>query len=492
MIRKLYHIGGGVPEEDLFFGREYELRIVQRSLPANFLVLGGRMQGKTSFLKAIERRAPSWGWDCHYFHASNDFLARLEEVWERRKSRASIDPSDPRYHSDHPSVVLVDEAEDLIGHNQEQREEIFHLLGTMSNRGDDLRLCFVLAGGWSLAEASREWPFDNFGRVIRIGALSNKAAEELVQRPGDIGLQYDSAEVSRRIIVESGRQAHLMCLICNEIAERLRDSENQQIRNADIDEALRSANTHEKFFGWKRRLEKMGWPKWATRIVEKTIHQEFTFSLDMVWKGSGPENSQKGPPSLEDVDHLLKVLHFEGWLLPTGRGEFYYLPLFRAEVLRLARSQTTLQISSDEKPPERRFRVAVSFPGQHRDLVQQIADLLTQELGADAVFYDSYYVHELARPRLDVYLQDIYGKQADLIVAFVSAEYRDSEWCGLEWDAIRELIKIRRDEAVMVVKVGEGDIPGLLSNIGYVSARQYSPEEIASLIQKRLKLLEES
>lgn len=491
MNRRLYHIGGGVPSGELFFGREYELRSIQRNLPANFLVLGGRRQGKTSLLKAIERRAPSWGWDCHYFHARSDLVARLEEVWSHRKAKALAEPEDPRYKTERPSVILVDEAEELIGQSKEQRTEIFGLLERLSAGTDDHNICFVLAGGWHLAEASREKPFDNFGRIVRVGPLSREAAEKLVRHLEGSGLQYDSEGIIRRIIRESGRQAALLCLVCSEIVERMRDSEDTTIRNADVDGALRDANTNDRFSGWRQRLERWGWSDWAFKVIESTVRREFAFDLRIAWEETDWSESNGAPRSPDDVDHLLKHLHFEGWLLPTGRGEFYYLPLFRAEVLRVPRSQTMLQLEAEKEPPARRFRVAVSFPGEHRDLVEQIADLLTLELGGDAVFYDAYYVHELARPRLDIYLQDIYGKQSDLIVAFVSSRYRDSEWCGLEWDAIRELIKKRRDEAVMVVKAGDGEVPGLLSNIGYVSARQYSPEEIVNFIVKRLELLDQ-
>jgi hypothetical protein len=56
----------------------------------------------------------------------------------------------------------------------------------------------------------------------------------------------------------------------------------------------------------------------------------------------------------------------------------------------------------------RRFRVALSFPGEHRPFVSAIAEHLKGELGDDSVFYDNDYVAELARTNLDVLLQRIY------------------------------------------------------------------------------------
>lgn len=48
------------------------------------------------------------------------------------------------------------------------------------------------------------------------------------------------------------------------------------------------------------------------------------------------------------------------------------------------------------------FRAALSFPGERRSYVQEVASMLRDELGADAIFYDNYFQDQLARPNLDV------------------------------------------------------------------------------------------
>ncbi len=50
----------------------------------------------------------------------------------------------------------------------------------------------------------------------------------------------------------------------------------------------------------------------------------------------------------------------------------------------------------------RRFRVALSFPGEKRAFVSQVAERLSQRLGRESVFYDAYYEAELARPDLEL------------------------------------------------------------------------------------------
>ena len=52
----------------------------------------------------------------------------------------------------------------------------------------------------------------------------------------------------------------------------------------------------------------------------------------------------------------------------------------------------------------RRFRVALSFPGEYRNRVQKIAELLGNVLTRDKVLYDHWHSEELNRPNLGVYL----------------------------------------------------------------------------------------
>ena len=94
---------------------------------------------------------------------------------------------------------------------------------------------------------------------------------------------------------------------------------------------------------------------------------------------------------------------------------------------------------------------------------------------------------ELARPNLDVYLQRIYHDKAELVVIFLCEDYERKEWCGLEWRAIRDLIKKRKDESIMPFRLDNTDISGLFSIDGYVDARSLAVNEIVALICSRLK-----
>ncbi|MGF6408362.1 TIR domain-containing protein [Paraburkholderia sp. MM5482-R1] len=142
----------------------------------------------------------------------------------------------------------------------------------------------------------------------------------------------------------------------------------------------------------------------------------------------------------------------------------------------------------------KRFMVALSFAGEHRAFVEQVAVCLQQMLGASSVFYDNFYIHELARPNLDTYLLRIYRSDSELIVVFLCENYAAKEWCGLEWRAVRDMIKARQTADIMPFVFGNFDlsIDGFLSIDGYIRIGNRSAFEAAELIVKRVELREAS
>ncbi|MGD2218092.1 MAG: TIR domain-containing protein [Gemmatimonadales bacterium] len=139
----------------------------------------------------------------------------------------------------------------------------------------------------------------------------------------------------------------------------------------------------------------------------------------------------------------------------------------------------------------RRFDVALSFPGEIRDTVEQVAVQLASKLGKQRVFYDAFHEAKLARFGLDEHLQRIYQDESQLVVVFVCAEYENKEWPVLEWRAVRELIKRREDERVFLLRLDETEIPCVLSIDGYIDGQDRTAGELAELILDRLQQLHE-
>ena len=87
---------------------------------------------------------------------------------------------------------------------------------------------------------------------------------------------------------------------------------------------------------------------------------------------------------------------------------------------------------ADSAKPNR-FRIVLSFPGEHRSRVEKIAEALAARLGQDKILYEKWYAAEFNRPNLDTHLSRLYRDQSELIAAFLCKEYQAKKWCGLEW-----------------------------------------------------------
>lgn len=138
---------------------------------------------------------------------------------------------------------------------------------------------------------------------------------------------------------------------------------------------------------------------------------------------------------------------------------------------------------------DHQFDVALSFPGEARSYVEQVAQHLERLLGPDRYFYDRNYTAQLARPSLDTFLQAIYRDRSRMVIVFAGGDYQLKDWCGIEFRAVREIINAREHDRVMFVRMDDGEVEGIFGHDGYVDARDYDPAEIAGFIEERVVLL---
>lgn len=184
-----------------------------------------------------------------------------------------------------------------------------------------------------------------------------------------------------------------------------------------------------------------------------------------------------------------------GYWVENSSPDPTYLTVLVLDALELARGGLKVTFgrgNAADLPPSsrsnRKYRVALSFPGEARSIVQPVADILRRRLGDGRVFYDNYFKHLLARPDLDLFIQSVYHDESDLLVVWISRDYAQKEWCcNVEWPAIRDIIKQRRGDDVMFLRLDDANLKGVLSNYGYIDVRAESAEEIAALILKRLE-----
>ena len=87
-------------------------------------------------------------------------------------------------------------------------------------------------------------------------------------------------------------------------------------------------------------------------------------------------------------------------------------------------------------------------------------------------------------------LQSIYKDRAKLIVVFLCEKYQEKKWCGIEFNAIREIILDKKLEKIMYIKMDDGIVDGVFKTDGYIDGRTHDAKQIAEFIKTRIDLLE--
>lgn len=148
------------------------------------------------------------------------------------------------------------------------------------------------------------------------------------------------------------------------------------------------------------------------------------------------------------------------------------------------------------RPLPDRFQVAFSFAGEQRELVRAIAGAVEVRLGVGSVFLDEWYEYYLAGDDADLKLQTIYAERCALAVVCVSARYGGKPWTRAEHAAIRARIMQARTaedprarDGVLPIRVGDGEVPGILFNTIVPDVRARPAEQTAELIVERLGLV---
>lgn len=133
---------------------------------------------------------------------------------------------------------------------------------------------------------------------------------------------------------------------------------------------------------------------------------------------------------------------------------------------------------------ERQFDVALSFAGEDREYVEQVADTL-QRMGI-RVFYDKHEIITLWGKNLYDYLQDVYQNKARFAVMFCSKHYAQKLWTSHERKSAQAKAFMSSQEYILPVRFDDTEIPGILPTIAYIDLTEYSPEELAELIKQKV------
>lgn len=126
------------------------------------------------------------------------------------------------------------------------------------------------------------------------------------------------------------------------------------------------------------------------------------------------------------------------------------------------------------------FDVALSFAGEDRAFVQEVASAL-KERGLRP-FYDEDFATQMWGEDLYDYLDDVYRQRARFTVIFVSRHYVAKPWTNHERQSAQARALESATVYVLPVRLDDADLPGLRSTVSYLDGRSLTPSDLASAI----------
>ncbi|MEW5917329.1 MAG: TIR domain-containing protein, partial [Gemmatimonadota bacterium] len=144
-----------------------------------------------------------------------------------------------------------------------------------------------------------------------------------------------------------------------------------------------------------------------------------------------------------------------------------------------------VETSDARRPKRRRYDVALSFAGEDRAYVEQVASDLAAS-GVD-VFYDKFEKVDLWGKNLVDHLADVYRKGTRFVVMFVSSHYVNKAWPIHERRHAQARALLTNEEYILPARFDDSEVPGLPETTAFVDLRSMQPNDLAALIRKKIR-----
>ena len=130
------------------------------------------------------------------------------------------------------------------------------------------------------------------------------------------------------------------------------------------------------------------------------------------------------------------------------------------------------------------YVVCLSFAGEDRAYVENVAEYLTDK--GIQVFYDRYEEATLWGKDLAVHLSQVYSKESQYCIIFISKHYASKVFPNHELkNALSRAIE-STVEYLLPARFDDTELPGLRKTIGYVDLQTKTAEELGKLIIKKV------
>ena len=318
-----YVTRGGIARQSAFFGRTALLAHVLNREPANYLLVGGRQIGKSSFLKALQRGAEARGLAEPVYLSVGDTPVMRALATALAVDEAAVPE---RLRDGTRRLVLLDEADLFVAAEPANDYRTLHLFRNLAEEG---HCFFVLAGFWRLFElVSLDYhsPIKNFGETLRLEALEPEACRALIREPmAALNIAYESEALVERIAAATGGRANLIAIACNELLTHI-DPAARVIDAAMVERALNSEDIDDALGGWQKLVNDEAEAR-LDRIIVYLATELAPFSRKALVERLAA--SRLEPPA-EAIDRALRRLDL-AFILGRQENRFALrVPLFEA------------------------------------------------------------------------------------------------------------------------------------------------------------------
>jgi hypothetical protein len=256
-----YVTSGPVPE-NMFFGRDHELKTIARKIDnTSFALVGGRKIGKTSILAKIYRllsdndeRTHTLYLDCQPVTHYNAFFEAANAIWS---AQPPIDTPESLRHyvvlekqesNNTPILILLDEIDALLSYDMEHNNELFHVFRALSQEN---RARFVFCGERILSDQLHDAnsPLFNFCDVIRLGYLKEQAVQRIILEPmKTMGVSIQNQEeVIQEIVTFSSCHPNLVQYLCQQLILEANSRHSRLITPVDL-QTVRYSSRFQEYF----------------------------------------------------------------------------------------------------------------------------------------------------------------------------------------------------------------------------------------------------
>lgn len=161
---------------------------------------------------------------------------------------------------------------------------------------------------------------------------------------------------------------------------------------------------------------------------------------------------------------------------------------------RRMRYQSVYEFQKDVEKLKYKHDVALSFAGEDRKYVEQVAKTL--EANNIRVFYDTNESVQLLGKDLTDELDKVFRYQSRYCVMFISQHYIDKSWPTIERTSALKRAKSERKEYIIPGRFDDTTIPELFHtdahpNVftdGYIDLQNTTPQEFAQIIIDKLRI----